>query len=641
MSKYPSVMIGTRVKNSSRWLDEYWSNIKKLKYPRKKIRIVFSYGKSVDNTLEKLKQYRDEGYYDVEIYREPPDISISSYGSMGSASIFSDYKELIDEDYFMLFDSDIVFCNPYLIREFIKTKEDIVGPYVLVFPFKQFYDTWIFRLNNTRFHPNNPVGLRLNTPIEVDSVGTCIFTRKDILKEVPVTNPYPELSFCNNARKLGYRVICLPYIQVFHIDPVKYNIVHTPLPANLGGYPKEGFACSGDEQVILQYPVDKVPATYDRKYWEEVKARVDKIILENCKKEYKARKEIRKYKSLKWLYNLRYFQTYYFTRDPVLQRLQFKLETYPEYFEIETTTICNMNCIMCENTYWKNYVANRQMTFEEFKYILDQFPNVRWIGMTGIGQHFTNPDYMKMVRYYKSDPDRFVEIFTPFLYMNEKRSRELIELGFDKIYVSIDASTKETYEIIRPNSDWNTVIKNIKRFDEIKKELDTPYFPRLCFHYILMSINLHEAIPFLEMLHEMDINVDFVQFSKILHPFKEIKHLYTDISPSFIEQVNRRARELGIVVRWNVDVTPYREPVNRCTAWTQPFIFVDGTVIPCCACNEQNDRIYQWKTSLGNIFKTSMHDIWYGKKYRRLRQMLYNNEVPPVCLRCPIYRVNT
>ena len=365
------------------------------------------------------------------------------------------------------------------------------------------------------------------------------------------------------------------------------------------------------------------------------------MIMEQAKTLYARDKEAKKHKSLRWMYNLTYFHTYYFTRNPLVQRMLFKLELYPEFFEIEPTTICNMGCIFCENTYWSNNIKRRHMTFEEFKHIVDQFPDLKWIGMTGIGQSWANPDYMKMIRYVKKDPDIFIEFFTPFLYMNEKRSRELIELGVDKIYCSIEAATARTYHKLRPRSNFEVVIKNIKRFDEIKKQLDTPKYPRLCFHWLLMTENKDELIPFLEMLADMDINIDFVQISRLLHSFPEIEGLFWEPPMEYREAVINKGKELGITLRWNANTTPRSQQPdpNRCVAWTQPFIFADGTVIPCCACNEGNAREFQIETGMGNVFQQSFKDIWYGERFRKLRRMLYHNKIPKLCTRCPLFKV--
>ena len=77
-------------------------------------------------------------------------------------------------------------------------------------------------------------------------------------------------------------------------------------------------------------------------------------------------------KGWRYAWNLIHFNLFFGTKNPLVLKLLYWLEPYPSYLEIETTTRCNLKCIMCEHTYWKE--QNRDMTFEQFKYIVDQFP---------------------------------------------------------------------------------------------------------------------------------------------------------------------------------------------------------------------------------------------------------------------------
>ncbi|MBI5307453.1 MAG: hypothetical protein HZB37_03715 [Planctomycetes bacterium] len=53
------------------------------------------------------------------------------------------------------------------------------------------------------------------------------------------------------------------------------------------------------------------------------------------------------------------------------------------------------------------------MSYNEFVYIIGQFPNLKWVGMTGIGTSFLNKDFLRMIEYVKSNKID-VEIYAPF-----------------------------------------------------------------------------------------------------------------------------------------------------------------------------------------------------------------------------------
>jgi MoaA/NifB/PqqE/SkfB family radical SAM enzyme len=101
---------------------------------------------------------------------------------------------------------------------------------------------------------------------------------------------------------------------------------------------------------------------------------------------------------------------------------------------------------MCEHTYWNE--VGRDMTYDEFVYIIGQFPSLKWVGMTGIGTSFLNRDFLRMIEYVKSRKID-VEIYDSFHLLTKDRAKELVRLKVDKIIASIDAATSATYEKIR------------------------------------------------------------------------------------------------------------------------------------------------------------------------------------------------
>lgn len=294
------------------------------------------------------------------------------------------------------------------------------------------------------------------------------------------------------------------------------------------------------------------------------------------------------------------------------------------------------NCTFCEHTYW--HEPSVDMTLSQFKYILDQFPKLKWIGMTGIGEEFINKDFMNMFRYIKQkDSAIFVELYDSFMFITEKEINDLIDLGIERIFISLDAATKETYEKIRVGAKWDKVIKNIQTFVRIKKEKKS-YFPQLCFHFIVTRDNFHEMKKHVEWVHSLNVDVKLIQFSRMLHYFDEIKGLFVEVPEETIKEVDERAKELGINVVWGLNVPQKKPSINKCTAFMMPFIFVNGDTVNCCAQNESNRREWQHETSMGNIFNEDFKKIWNGKKYKDLRKKIRKNEVPEACKDCPIFK---
>jgi len=358
--------------------------------------------------------------------------------------------------------------------------------------------------------------------------------------------------------------------------------------------------------------------------------------------DYRIRKIINmfRYKGLKCTYNYLWYQIFYAHQGFLANLLWIRCFPFfvhhPRLVEIEVTTRCPLQCPICEHTYWDE--KPRDMTFEEFKNIVDQFPKLKWIGLTGIGESFVNRDFLKMLRYVKSKKI-YVELYDPFILIDEKNGMELVELGVDKIFISIDAAAKETYEKIRVGANFDKVLDNIKRFLEIRRKKNTPY-PELSYHYIINKLNINEVLDFVDLVKSLTGTESSIIFTRMLHCFPEAEVLFVDIPNSLREKVKAKAKETKIRIGWNADTPTYKPPISQCSFWIMPFIFVTGEVIPCCAGNEANRRDFQKKYALGNVFKTSFNEIWYSDRYKNFRKMIHQGKTPIQCRDCPVFDVS-
>ena len=321
--------------------------------------------------------------------------------------------------------------------------------------------------------------------------------------------------------------------------------------------------------------------------------------------------------------------------------------TVPAFWdiELEVTTRCPLNCVHCEHTAFPESYKNQDLTLFQFKKIIDSIPRLKWINMTGEGSPFMNKDFIPMLRYAKSK-NIYIDFSHDFFTFNDSIGRELINLEIERIYFSIDGCTKETYEKVRVGSDFNRVIKNIKRFIELKKEMKSP-LPEICFRYAFFKDNVHEV----DMLPEL---VDFLTNGRPellgdepsinivgLLEFEQTKGLEVELPKLAIEHTNEMAKKYGLKVYWS-HVThdeSKKPPMHYCVFWTEPYIMIDGSVVPDCAVLMSNRRPFLEANSFGNIKDKPLPEMWKTEKYEKFREMVRNphGQVPSVCLGCRVY----
>lgn len=316
------------------------------------------------------------------------------------------------------------------------------------------------------------------------------------------------------------------------------------------------------------------------------------------------------------------------------------IDLFPPFLEIEPTTICNFRCVCCEHTYWKEPPKN--MTFLQFKKIFDDFGMPKWIGLTGIGSSYLNPDFHKMLRYAKSK-GAIVEVMDHFAHFkNDAQLRELIEIGPDFQFCSTYGASKKSFEKVCAGSNYKVIEENIRKFVAFKKQM-RKRFPILNFHYIITSESKDELPGFLDFVHSLNTEIGEILVTPMLHSFKEAKKYAVSIDKGYVEKVRARAKRYGIPISINWSATSEAEgvskpPINKCKEHIMPFIFATGHVTPCCGQNEANQREWQKKTALGNALYQNFRQIWYSPRYRHFRKMIRNNQCPKECMFCPAYR---
>jgi MoaA/NifB/PqqE/SkfB family radical SAM enzyme len=210
-----------------------------------------------------------------------------------------------------------------------------------------------------------------------------------------------------------------------------------------------------------------------------------------------------------------------------------------------------------------------------------------------------------------------------------------VELGVDRVWISVDAATKETYEKIRVGANFDRVVENVKRFVEIKKKLASP-FPEIGFRYVFTRDNYHEMQRFLELVSSFDDDCD-VDFAGLLE-FENTADLLHEPSDDFIRSLCEYAAKAGIELTYG---HPQREtqkmmPMRNCLSWTEPYIMMGGFVVSCCSVLMSNRRPFLRANAFGNIFEKPFKDIWRSDRYRKFRRMVPKNrgEVPIFCKGC-------
>jgi radical SAM protein with 4Fe4S-binding SPASM domain len=298
-----------------------------------------------------------------------------------------------------------------------------------------------------------------------------------------------------------------------------------------------------------------------------------------------------------------------FTRKPLQWGMPFNVS-------IEPTTNCNLHCPECpsglksftrptgnmENAFYKNAIEE---IGDKLVYLYFYFQ----------GEPYLNPHFPDMVK-HASAKKIYTVTSTNAHFLTERKARETVESGLDRILISIDGATQQSYEQYRIGGNLEKVIEGTKNLVCAKKELGSKT-PHIVFQFLVVKANQHEIEAVKKLAEE--IGVDEVKFKTAqIYDFKQGSELIPTI-----DKYSRYQKQNDGTYRIK------NELLNHCwKLWHSCVITWDGRVVPCCFDKDA-------KHQLGDLNLTAFSKIWQGPQYRSFRAALLRSRSEiDICTNC-------
>jgi radical SAM protein with 4Fe4S-binding SPASM domain len=243
------------------------------------------------------------------------------------------------------------------------------------------------------------------------------------------------------------------------------------------------------------------------------------------------------------------------------------------------------------------------LTDQTYTKVIDELaPKLSYLIFYFQGEPYLNPKFLDQISYAVSKKI-YTATSTNAHYLTDEVAKKTVESGLDRLIISIDGTTQETYEQYRIGGKLEKVIKGTKNMVKWKKELKS-LTPHIIFQYLVVKPNEHQ----LEEVQQLakDIGVDEVAFKTAqIYDYEN----GSDLIPNQ-EKYSRYKK--GSNGKWQIK----NRLINHCwKMWHSCVITWDGKVVPCCF---DKDAHY----SLGEMKSTSFSSIWKGTSYQQFRSAL-------------------
>jgi MoaA/NifB/PqqE/SkfB family radical SAM enzyme len=314
------------------------------------------------------------------------------------------------------------------------------------------------------------------------------------------------------------------------------------------------------------------------------------------------------------------------------------------YFEVANR--CNSLCATCPLTFSPQESA-RQLSFAEFRALVDQMPDLQRAVMQGIGEPLLNRELAAMIAYLKAR-GVYVVFNTNAVLLTRRRQVELIQSGLDELRVSIDGSTPETYLTVRGIPAFDRVVANVAELIATRRELGASH-PRVSLWVTALRENLPELPGVIDLAARLGVDEVYLQRmvfgfdnTALARPDQNVYQGWRETAEAIIADAESRALAQGVSFRGAdalspresiIDRRPQTEPWRACSRPLRlAYVTAAGSALPCCIA-PFTDAPYESFT-LGNYLRDGVAAVWQGEAYRLFREQLYSSTPPAACRNC-------
>ena len=288
----------------------------------------------------------------------------------------------------------------------------------------------------------------------------------------------------------------------------------------------------------------------------------------------------------------------------------------PFNVSIEPTTTCNLGCPECPSGL-KNFTRpTGNLDYNFYKKTVDEIGDkLIYLYFYFQGEPYLHPKFLELVK-YASQKKIYTVTSTNAHFLTERKAKETVESGLDRILISIDGTTQETYEQYRIGGNLEKVIEGTKNLVQAKKDLNSPT-PHIVFQFLVVNPNQHQIEGVKKLAKELGVDEVKLKTAQV-YEFENGNELIPTI-----DKYSRYQKQS------NGKYKIKNELLNHCwKLWHSTVITWDGKIVPCCF---DKDAQHQ----LGDLNTKTFTEIWQSELYKSFRsRILKSRREIDICTNC-------
>lgn len=301
----------------------------------------------------------------------------------------------------------------------------------------------------------------------------------------------------------------------------------------------------------------------------------------------------------------------------------------PVRLDIENVSRCNFRCTMCQVSDWEKSQRAEDMSFADYKKLIDEQYGVVELKIQGFGEPTMGADYIKMIRYARQRRI-WVRTITNASRLHLKAMyKQLIDADPNEIQISIDGADKKVFEKIRRGSRFRMVVDNCVMINGYSGGARTKMWT------VVQKDNVHQLGDLVDLAYQ--IGFQYLVFSFELIDFGMQRWKETNDAVSVASQIDvpklwglhAYAKRLGVKLAFWFATERYStiSPETLCPwPFERAYVSSDMRYVPCCIIG--NPQV----SDVGDARKLA--EEWNAPAVVQFRKEHLDGKVPTVCRSC-------
>ncbi len=289
----------------------------------------------------------------------------------------------------------------------------------------------------------------------------------------------------------------------------------------------------------------------------------------------------------------------------------------PISISFEPTTSCNLRCPECPSGLRAFTRPTGMLRKDFFSETIDQLSkDLTYLVFYFQGEPFLNPDFLPMVQ-YAAQKGIYTATSTNAHYLKDAVAKRTVESGLDRLIISIDGTTQETYQQYRVGGNLAKVLEGAANIVKWKKELNSRT-PFVIFQFLVVRHNEHQIEEVKALAKSVGVDDVWLKTAQV-YDYENDPNNLIPVNQKYSRY--KKGRDGKMKFKGN--------NANHCwRLWHDPVITWNGAVVPCCF---DKDAQHQ----LGNLATQSFKELWKAGTYNTFRhKVLQSRSNIDICANC-------